>query len=338
MRVPEPRRPLAAGPACPLRVVAAGGGTGLPAVLSGLAAVDGAAGPMDVTALVSVSDDGGSSGELRRHYRVPAPGDARNCLVALSPHDNPLAPLFQRRLEGGDDVRGHAVGNLLLTALTRHLGDFGEAVEAAARLLGAEGRVLPAVRGEATLVASLEDGREVRGEVSVRAARGRIASVRLEPAAPAPAAALAALQRADLVVMGPGSLYSSVLASLLGEGMVEALRRTRAVRVWVANLMTEPGETDGYSAADHLAAIQRHLGAVVDVALLHAHPLPSGVVEREAARGRRPVDAPAGELEALGVRVLRRDVAGGSHPPDAAVHDPVKLARALRPLARPWGA
>ncbi len=322
--------PLAAGLERPLRVVAAGGGTGLPAVLSGLAAAaDDPLSPLDITALVSVSDDGGSSGELRRQYRVPAAGDARNCLVALSARDNTLAPLLQHRLQGAGDIPGHTVGNLVLTALASHLGDFAEALEATARLVGARGRVLPAVAGEATLVAALDDGRVVHGEASLRAAGGRISAVRLDTPASAPLRALAALCEADLVVLGPGSLYSSVLASVLGEGTAAALRRTRATRVWVANLFTEPGETDGFGAADHVAALQRHLGKVIDVVLLHDRPLAPEMVAREAARGSHPVHARAGEIEALGPTVVRADLVASRL---GARHDPVALARALRRL------
>jgi uncharacterized cofD-like protein len=326
--------PLAARLQRPLRVVAAGGGTGLPAVLAGLAAVaDDPLARLDITALVSVSDDGGSSGELRRQYRIPAAGDARNCLVALSPRESALAPLFQHRLQGAGGVPGHTVGNLVLTALASALGDFGEALEAVARLLSVRGRVLPAVDGEATLVAALADGRVVQGEATLHAAAGRIAAVRLDTPAPAPARALAAVRDADLVVLGPGSLYSSVLASLLGEGMAEALRRTRATRVWVANLFTQPGETDGYGAADHVVALQRHLGDVVDLVLVHDRPLAAELVAREAARGSRPVEAHPGEIERLGPAVVRRNVV--SLRTDLTRHDPARLALALAPLARP---
>jgi uncharacterized cofD-like protein len=320
--------------------LAAGGGTGLPAVLSGLAEISAdPLGPLEITALVTVSDDGGSSGELRRHFRVPAAGDARNCLVALSARDNSLAPLLQHRLDGMGGLPGHTVGNLVLTALATHLGDFGEALEAVAGLLGVRGRVLPAVGGEATLVAALEDGRVVHGEATLPVAGGRISAVRLDAPAPAPPRAVAAVLEADLVVLGPGSLYSSVLASLLGEGTAQALQRTRATRVWVANLFTQPGETDGYDVADHLSAIQRHLGRVVDVVLLHDRPLPEEMVAHEAARGSQPVHARPGRLEALGSLIVRRDLVSseagsgsftGGGPPR---HDPGKVARALRQLA-----
>lgn len=350
MRILERPRPLpvGAGRAAPLRIVAAGGGTGLPTVLAGLSAEGtGALGALDLTALVAVSDDGGSSGELRRHYRVPATGDARNCLVALSPRGSPLASLLQRRLDGSGEFPGHAVGNIVLAALAKHLGDFGEALEALSGLLGVRGRILPAVTGDATLVAALADGRLVHGQVTLRATGGRIAAVRLEGPAPAPAHALAAVRDADLVVLGPGSLYSSVLASTLGEGMAAALRRSRATRVWVANLFTEPGETDGYDAADHVVALQRHLGPVLDVVLVPDRAPPAEVVEREAARGSQRIVFEPGELEKLGVGVVRRDLlpsvtsdgapSGASAPAATASdggarHDPAKLARALREL------
>jgi uncharacterized cofD-like protein len=198
-------------------------------------------------------------------------------------------------------------------------------------MLGARGRVLPAVDGAAELIAALEDGRELRGETSIAAASARVASLRLDRPRPAPREALAAVLDADLVVLGPGSLYSSILASLLGDGMVEALRATRATRVLVVNLFTQPGETDGFDAADHVAAVQRQLGNVVDVALENRAPVPASWAEAFAARGSRPV-APAGaEVERRGVVPVALDLLAGADP---GRHDPRKLARALLAIAR----
>ena len=318
----------------PLRVVAAGGGTGLPRVLAGLApGVEPEEGrTVAVTALVTTADDGGSSGALRRRYGVPAVGDARNCLVALSAAPNPLAALFQHRFDDGDgDLAGHTVGNLILAALTQRLGDVSRAVAAAADLLGARGRVLPAAEGPVELLAELADGRVVRGERAIAAARGQVAAVRLARPAPAPAEALEAIRAADLVVLGPGSLWSSVLASLLGGGATEALRATRATRVLVVNLFTQPGETDGLTAAGHVAAVQDQLGDVIDVALAHRPPLPASVVAALAARGARPVQVDREELDALGVVPVVTDLLA---PGALGRHDPQKLARALLAIAR----
>lgn len=329
--------PLAAAGAAlgrPIRVVAAGGGTGLPRVLAGLAAgvepEDGRA--VEVTAVVTTADDGGSSGALRRAYGVPAAGDVRNCLVALSAGANPLAAVFQHRFEAGEPgLAGHTVGNLVLAALTQRLGDFSRAVAAAGELLGVRGRVLPASEGPVELVARLDDGRTVRGETRIARAGGRVAELRLAQPAAAPREAVQAVLDADVVVLGPGSLYSSVLASLVARGMPEALRATGATRVLVVNLLTQPGETDGYGAADHLRAVRDHLGGVVDVALVHRGPLPVPVVAAHAAEGARPVEVDRAGLEALGaVPVVTDLLAEGP----VARHDPHKLARALLAIAR----
>jgi uncharacterized cofD-like protein len=313
-------------------VVAVGGGTGLPRVLSGLSRAPGPSGggaaAIDVTAVVATSDDGGSSGELRRSYGIPAPGDVRNCLVALSESVDPLADLFQHRFDGGGGLSGHTVGNVVLAALTERLGGFGAAVETAGQLLVTRGRVLPATEESVDLVATLEDGRVVHGERAMVAARGRVRRVDLDrPTAAAPAA-LEAIAGAHLVVLGPGSLYSSVIAPLLARGMAEALRRCRGTRVLAVNLRTEPGETDGYTAADHVRAVQQHLGLVVDVALVHDRRgrLAPGAGGAGAAV---PVDAAA--ISELGVTPFGADLA---EPGDPSRHDPAKLARVLLGFAR----
>ncbi len=322
-----------AAQARPIRVVAAGGGTGLPRVLAGLGA---GIEPeedrrVEVTAVVTTADDGGSSGVLRRAYGVPAAGDVRNCLVALSAGANPLAAVFQHRFAGAGALAGHTVGNLVLTALAQRLGDFGEAVQTASALLGVRGRVLPASEGPVDLVARLEDGRIVRGETNIARARGRVEELRLTRPVAAPREAIEAVLSADLVVLGPGSLYSSVLASLVARGMREALRATGATRVLIVNLLTQPGETDGYSAADHVRAVQRHLGDVVDVALVHRPPLPASLAAAHAAEGAAPVEVDRGEVEALGAVPVGLDLLA---PGEVARHDPHKLARALLAIAR----
>jgi uncharacterized cofD-like protein len=323
----EARRPARQG-APPLRVVAVGGGTGLPRVLSGLArsprATDGAR-DLQVTAVVATSDDGGSSGELRRSFGIPAPGDVRNCLVALSASVDPIPDLFQHRFQGHGRLSGHTVGNVVLAALAQRLGGFGAAVEIAGELLGTSGRVVPATEEMVDLVATMEDGRVVRGECAMAAARGRVKQVSLDRATRAAPAALEAVEAADLVVFGPGSLYSSVVAPLLAGGMAEALRRCRGTRVLAVNLLTEPGETDGYTAADHVRAVQRHAGGVVDVALVHARP------PRPPPGGARPVVLDQAAVTELGVMPFAADLVEAEDP---ARHDPAKLARVLLGFAR----
>jgi uncharacterized cofD-like protein len=325
-----PLAPAVAAPA--LRVAALGGGTGLPRVLAGLAPgrEPDEGRRVDVTAIVTTADDGGSSGELRRAYGMPAPGDVRNCLVALAAGPNALAGVFQHRFEGGG-LGGHTVGNVVLTALAQRLGDFGSAVAAAAELLGVRGRVLPASAEPVELLARLDDGRLVRGEVALSGARGRIAELRLARPADAAPAAIEAVLAADLVVLGPGSLYSSVIASLLARGMAEALRATTATRVLVVNLFTQPGETDDYSAADHVRALRRHFGDVVDVALAHRPPIPAAIARAYAEEGAEPVVLDRDDLEALGVVPVVTDLLA---PGEIGRHDPQKLARALLAISR----
>lgn len=321
-----PFAPAADAPA--LRVVAVGGGTGLPRVLGGLAPGVEADSDraVDVTAVVTTADDGGSSGELRRAFGVPAPGDVRNCLVALAEEPNPLAAVFQHRFEAAGALAGHTVGNVILTALAQRYGDFPGAVAAAGRLLGIRGRVVPAAREPAELVARMEDGRLVRGESAIARAGGRVVEVRLARPVDAPREALEAILAADVVVLGPGSLYSSVLASLLPRGIPEALRASTATRVLVVNLRTEPGETDGYDAVDHVRALQRHLGDVVDVALVHRRAPEGG-----AAGGGDPVAVDRRALEDLGVVPVAAELAD---PADPGRHDPNGLARAILAIAR----
>ncbi len=325
-------RPVPPERAAPMRVVAVGGGTGLPAVLGGLARCAGRSAPVQVSALVTTCDDGGSSGELRRRYGLPSPGDVRNCLVALAPGDHPLADLFQHRFPGNGGLGGHAVGNLVLAALAQRLGDFGAAVEAAGRMLGARGRVLPSTVQRVELVARLADGRLVRGETAIAGARGRVARLELERPIAASSEALQAVAEADLVVLGPGSLYSSIIAGLLPVGTAQALAACRGRRVLVVNLFTQPGETDGYDAADHVRAIRQHVGPVVDAALVHGRPLPERLVSAYAAEGARPVRCDPEALAGLGVATLRADLIA---PGEKARHDPRMLAEALLGILRP---
>jgi uncharacterized cofD-like protein len=262
---------------------------------------------------------------------VPSPGDIRNCLVALSPGPGALAALFQHRFQGEGGLAGHTVGNVVITALAQRLGDFGAAVGAAGELLGARGRVVPATDRCVELVAALDDGRVVRGESAIAAARGRVGRLAIEGPAPAPAAALDAIAAADVVVLGPGSLYSSVIATLLCDGIGEALASSQATRLLVVNLFTQPGETDGYGAADHVRAIEHHVGRVVDAALVHAGPPPAPMRHAYAARGSHPVRVDRAALGALGVELVEADLLAAG---DAARHDPARLAELIVASAR----
>ncbi len=309
-----------------LRVAAIGGGTGLPVVLRALKGRVGA-----ITAIVTVTDDGGSSGRLRGELGILPPGDIRNCLVALADVEPLMERLFQHRFRQGS-LAGHAFGNLFIGALTEMLGDFQAAVEAASRVLRVHGRVLPSTLANVQLGAVLADGRMVRGETAVVACRGRIRRVFLEPAECEPVpAVLDALGAADMIVLGPGSLYSSVIPNLLVRGVADAIRRAAATRVYVVNIMTQPGETDEYAASDHLRAIEDHVGpGLVDWVLVNTGGIDADLLARYRAQGAEMVEADPWALEKMGVAVWTGDLVGRDQ---LVRHDPDKLAHALLEVA-----
>ncbi len=339
-RSSSPSDPAAAD----LRVVALGGGTGLPTVLQGLRAGlfdarlwDPERDQTRLTAIATVADDGGSSGKLRATHHLPSPGDIRNCLLALAGGDQTLADVFAFRFADGSDVAGHSLGNLILTALTELERDFAKAVARVGRLLSVRGRVLPATAGNVTLHAELSDGTVIEGESRIASARSPIRRVRLNPVdAPALPEAVDALERAHLIVLGPGSLYSSLVAALLPRGIAEAITRSRARVVHVMNLMTEPGETDGHTAVDHLIAVRRHAPTMpIHDVLISTAPLAPEQIARYGAQGAMPVAADVALLKALGHAVHECDLLAAG---DDVRHDPGKLARSLLTLAYRSGA
>jgi len=320
----------------PTRLVCIGGGTGLPVVLKGLArrALPKPGDPgLDITAIVAMSDDGGSSGRLRRDFGVLPPGDVRNCLVALSGAKNELAELFQYRFDGAKGLAGHAVGNLLIAALTELKGgNFLEAVRLSGRMLGSRGEVLPSTLSPVQLVAKMRDGSTVVGERNIARSGRRVERVSLSPQSPPPSeGTLEAIRQADLIAIGPGSLYSSVLPNLLVGGVAQALSETRALKVLIANLMTQPGETDGMDCLEHVRAVQEHVGPVVDVVLVNgAEPQPE-LREWYRARGSQPVTVDRRKLIEAGVIPVEADLIKQGR---RIRHDPGKVARCLMKLAR----
>ncbi len=322
-RVPElvyRRRRLAAGP----RIVALGGGTGLSRLLKGLKRLT-----ANTTAVVAVTDDGGSTGRLRRAFDIPAVGDLVDCLAALS--EAPRAPeLMQHRFARGGELKGHTFGNLFLVTLFELTGSFDEALRTANRLLALLGSVWPSASEPAVLVARLADGREVEGETPIRAAGGRVERLYLRPASPAVMPeVLRAIEAAELVVLGPGSLFTSVIASFLPEAVREALRRTPARVLQVVNLMTEPGETDGMDAFAHVEALARHLGRWPDAAVVHTAPIPEAIRRRYAEEGQYPVAFDPRPFAERGIEVLTGDFREEGR---LAQHDPEKLLRAVARL------
>jgi uncharacterized cofD-like protein len=305
-----------------LRVVAFGGGTGLPVLLRGLRDRVG-----ELTAVVTVADDGGSSGRLRQELGVAPPGDVRNCLVALAGRRK-LAEVFNYRFEGGGDLSEHSVGNIIIAALADMAGGFCEGVEQAARFLRIKGQVYPAATESLTLVVTHADGTLTRGESVVREVGKAVARVEVEPAgAVAPSGVLSAIERADVIFLSPGSLFTSTIPALLGAGTREALARFAGPVVYAANAMTQPGETVGFALSDHLRALADHVGPVVTDALVHSGELPEELVARYDAEGAAPVEVDRGEVASLGVR-LRETIllAEDSGSEAGARHDPDRLA------------
>jgi uncharacterized cofD-like protein len=283
--------------AVPLRCVAIGGGTGLPVVLQGLrralypdsSVPEGRASDL-VTAIVTVTDDGGSSGRLRSELGILPPGDVRNCLAALAPDDSPFTALLQHRFAAGNDLAGHAVGNLLLAALTQMAGEFQTAVERLGGLMRLQGCVLVSTAEDVTLKAEFQSGEIIRGETAIVARGSRIQRLSLERSVRPVPEAVRALVNADVIVVGPGSLYTSILPNLLVGGIAATMAGVRAVRIYVANVMTEPGETDGYSLADHLTAIRAHVGFdLFDYVLINRRPIGQSVAARYALEGSLPI-------------------------------------------------
>jgi uncharacterized cofD-like protein len=299
------------------RVVALGGGTGLSAVLRGLKGHIAERGrhrtklPIgDLTAVVTVTDDGGSSGRLRREYQVLPPGDIRNCMVALSRDELLLGDLFQYRFPAGRGLAGHSFGNLFLTALTNVTGDFPRAVQVSAQVLAIRGRIYPSTAQNVTLEAELADGRIIKGETNISRSRKRIERVRLVPRRVRPLPeVLAALREANLILVGPGSLYTSILPNLLVEEVSEVIANSRATRVYIANLMTQPGETEDYSVADHVRAIYLHTGHnLFDSVVINRTPISPRLRRRYAAQGAEPVDPSFKDLDTMGVKYVTGDI------------------------------
>lgn len=307
-----------------VRIAALGGGTGLASLLRGLKRL-----PVDLTAIVTVADDGGSSGRLRRELGVLPPGDIRNCLVALADDESLMGQLFQHRFADGD-LSGHPFGNLFLAALAEVTGSFDVAVQECSRVLKIRGSVLPSTLQHVRLWAERDTGDHVCGETNIAAGAGACRRVWLDPAPQAHAEAVDAIRNADLVVLGPGSLFTSVLPHLAVPAIAEALAATRAVRAYVCNVMTQPGETEGFTGLDHVARVLEAAPGALDAAVFHEGVLDPGGVAAYAAQGQHTVTVDRDAIERSGVRVVTAHLAQAS---SVVRHDPAALAGVLYPLA-----
>jgi len=319
----------------PLRVVAIGGGTGLSTLLQGLKryAMPGRTPALDITAVVTVTDDGGSSGRLRREFDVLPPGDIRNCLVALSEDEALLSRLFQHRFQAGLGLKGHSFGNLFLTALTQLMGDFPDAVKASSEVLKIKGRIYPATATNVSLEATLEDGTHVTGETKISRSRKRIRTIRLLPRKVKPMAdTLTAIARADLITLGPGSLFTSVIPNLLVEGISAAIRRTPALKAYFVNLMWQPGETVNFSASDHLRALEKHAGGqLIDCAVVNVAPIQMAARKRYERLQALPVENDIDRIVKMGIRVVTAKLLQESK---RVRHDPEQTAAIVLRLAQ----
>jgi uncharacterized cofD-like protein len=314
------KRHLGRGP----KVVVIGGGTGLSNLLQGLKQYTD-----KITAIVTVGDDGGSSGRLREELGVLPPGDIRNCITALADEDKLVTELFRYRFQHGQGLEGHSFGNLFLTAICAITNnDMLEAVRVASRVLNSCGQVLPSTLTQISLVASMHDGREVRGESSITKAGGHIQRVHLEPSAQATPAAVEAILNADLIILGPGSLYTSIIPNLLVPGISEAIKRSNATKVYVCNVMTQPGETVDYSVADHIQALLEHSDTTINDA--------SQLVQTVLVNENMPAIAPnadqvpvrfdADRVKEFGIHAIKKSLVNENF---ASHHDSIKLAEVI---------
>ena len=298
------------------KLVAIGGGTGLSTLLAGLKRLVGKTEePMwieSLSAIVTVSDDGGSSGRLRDELQMLPPGDIRNCMIALSEDSSLLSRLFRHRFRGEGELGGHSFGNLFLAALTEVTGDFTEAIRLSSEVLASKGHIFPATISDVRLAAELEDGSIVRGETQISASKAPIRRLRLEPeqCLPLPEA-LKAIRAADVITVGPGSLYTSILPNLLVANVARAIGQTRATKIFINNLMTQPGETDGYNARKHLETIKEYAPEIhFDYVIVNNRRITKEQAELYAAEGAYQIGINDSINEALdqATEIVRADL------------------------------
>jgi uncharacterized cofD-like protein len=328
----------------PLRIVSIGGGTGLSTLLSGLKrhaygaqeVPEPGKPTVDITAIVTVTDDGGSSGRLRRDFDILPPGDIRNCMAALSEDSDLLSQLFQYRFVNGRGLKGHSFGNLFLTAMHQITGDFAHAVKLSSEILAIRGRIFPSTSANVTLEAILADGTAVRGESKISKSRKPIQQVLLRPqnCEPLPET-LSAIASADLITLGPGSLYTSVIPNLLVKGIAEAIQKSPAMKVYFVNLMWQPGETINFTASQHVEAIHAHAKCkLIDCVVLNTAPIPESLKRVYARAHVKPVENDMERLQALKVKIVTADLLGDpSLNPRKIRHDATALANVVIDLA-----
>lgn len=305
------------------KVVVIGGGTGLSVMLRGLKTKT-----YNITAIVTVADDGGSTGRIRQDLDIIAPGDLRNCLVALADKEGLMEKLFAHRFGGSGNLTGHSFGNLFIAALIEVLGDVEEAMDATSKVLKVRGKVIPATAEKVSLNAELEDGRVIHGESQIPHAHGKIKRVFTTPAQPqAIQSAVQAIKDANTIVFGPGSLYTSVIPNLCVPEIAAAVCQSKAKKIYICNVMTQPGETDGYSVADHVRAINRQVGqSVIDFVLANKSEINPAMLEKYASVGSQPVTIQKKDISQTGAILISADLVDQN---TGVTHDTKKLANVL---------
>lgn len=308
-------------------IVVIGGGTGLSAILRGLKTF-----PVDITAIVTVADDGGSSGRLREELDIPPPGDIRNVLVALSEVEPLVEELFQHRFENGHGLSGHSLGNLLLAGMTSITGDFAKGVHELSRVLNVRGKVLPAANQSIVLKAEMSDGTIVSGESAIPKAKKQIKRVFLTPedVDPLPET-LEAIKNADLIVIGPGSLYTSVLPNLLVPGIANAVKQASARKAYICNVMTQPGETDDYTASQHVGALISHVGTeIIETIIVNNQEIDKLYLDKYAIEGAKAVFFDKEELQKLPFKIVEEQLL--IYHDNYLRHDAIKVSQLLLSL------
>lgn len=308
------------------KIVVVGGGTGLSTLIRGLKHYS-----ANISAIVTVADDGGSSGRLRREIGVLPPGDIRNCLAALADEEKLLTELFQYRFRAGDGLTGHSFGNLFLTAMSEITGDLERAIAASSKVLAVRGQVLPATLSDVCLWAKLADGRLIEGESNITEAGGQIATIGcFPPEPPALPAAIRVIQEAKFIIIGPGSLYTSVIPNLLVPGICQAIAKAKVPRIYICNIMTQPGETDGYCVSDHIRAIDTVCRKrVFDAVLVQRKPPSAGSLKRYAQEQSHPVFVDREGIIRTGRRIVMANVMDEDEHTGYVRHNPQRLARVL---------
>lgn len=289
-----------------IKVVTIGGGTGLSVLLRGLKKY-----PLEITAVVTVADDGGSSGKIRSDMNIPSPGDIRNVIAALSDVEPYLEKMFQYRFDSGE-VKGHPVGNLMIAAMTDIHGDFSTAVKVMSRILNVRGTVLPTTNDIATLNAVLSDGEIIRGESSITKAGGVIDHVYITPSRVKPNEdVLKAIEEADYIIMGPGSLYTSIIPNLVISNVAEKIRESNAKKIYVCNVMTQHGETDNYSVCDHILAINKHVEEnIFDLVIANSREFDDSILSKYHKEKQEPVKIDHEKIEELGIKLIKNNDVG----------------------------